>query len=558
MTLPFEFVPEKGALYFLPLGGVGEFGANLNLYGYNDQWLMLDCGMGFSDETVPGVEVLLPDPAFIAERANKLVGLVLTHAHLDHIGAVAHLWPQLRCPVYATRFTLNVLKPKLQEAGLLDEIDLREIKLPGRFSLGPFDLELVEVTHSIPEPALIVVRTPAGAVVHTGDWKLDAGPVIGPLADEKRLREIGSEGIIALIGDSTNAQVDGISGSEADLTAQFTALFPRYRNRIVVSCFSSNVARLESIARAAEAAGRSVALVGRSLWTIYEAAQASGYLKNVQPFVNDNRAAGLPRDKVVLVCTGSQGEPRAALTRIAHGDHPVIDLEEGDTVIFSARPIPGNERAITRLQNQLQAQGVELVTPDDEFVHVSGHPAREEIVRLYQWLRPPVVIPVHGERPHLHAHAELARECQVAQTIIPENGTIIRLGPGRAEAVARAATGVLAVDGNRTVPIESKIITQRYRLVEQGAVVLALVLDHKGRVLAKPRVTSFALAETHEDETMRGAEKAVTRAIDDLDLDELRDDEAVREAVRLAVRRHFTASLGKRPIVDVQLIRVGA
>jgi ribonuclease J len=558
MTLPTAFVPEQGALYFLPLGGVGEFGANLNLYGYNDQWLMLDCGMGFSDETAPGIEVLLPDPAFIAGRADKLVGLVLTHAHLDHIGAVAHLWPQLGCPVYGTRFTLNVLKPKLQEAGLLDEIELREIELPGRFALGPFEIELVEVTHSIPEPALIVVRTPLGAVVHTGDWKLDPGPVIGPLTDEARLREIGGEGILALIGDSTNAQVEGVSGSEAELTAEFTSLFPRFKQRIVVSCFSSNVARLESIARAAEACGRTVALVGRSLWTIYEAAQASGYLKSVQPFVNDNRAAGLPRDKVVLICTGSQGEPRAALTRIARGDHPTIDLEEGDAVIFSARPIPGNERAITRLQNQLMAEGIELVTSDDAPVHVSGHPAREEIIRLYQWLRPPVVIPVHGERPHLLAHAELAQACQVPQTIIPENGTIIRLGPGRATAVARAPSGVLAVDGNRTVPIDSKIITQRFRLVEQGAAVLSLVLDSKGRVLAKPRLSSFALAETHEDETVRAAEQAVTRAVQALDLEDLRDDEAVREAARVAVRRHFSSALGKRPIVDVQLIRIGA
>jgi ribonuclease J len=557
MTLPLDFVPEDGALYFVPLGGVGEFGANLSLYGYNDQWLMLDCGMGFSDETVPGIEVLLPDPTFIAEQAEKLVALVLTHAHLDHIGAVAHLWPQLRCPVYATKFTANVLRPKLQEAGILDEVPLHEIKLPGRFSLGAFDIELVEVTHSIPEPALVVIRTKAGAVVHTGDWKLDAGPVIGPLTDEKRLREIGGEGILALIGDSTNAQVEGVSGSEADLTTQFEKLFPRFQNRIVISCFSSNVARLESIARAAQACGRSVALVGRSLWTIYEAAQNAGYLKNLLPFVNDNRAAGLPRDKVVLVCTGSQGEPRAALTRIAHGDHPVIDLDEGDTVIFSARPIPGNERAITRLQNHLQARGIELVTSDDEFVHVSGHPAREEIVRLYQWLRPPVVIPVHGERPHLLAHAELARECQVPQTIIPENGTIIRLGPGRAAPVARAEVGVLAVDGNRTVPVDSKIITQRHRLVEQGAVVMALVLDHKGRLLARPRLSSFALADISDDEIVRSAEQAVSHTVQHLDLDDLRDDEAVRDAVRLTVRRHFTASLGKRPIVDVQLIRVG-
>ncbi|HYD30156.1 MAG TPA: ribonuclease J, partial [Azospirillaceae bacterium] len=413
------FAMTDGAIYFLPLGGAGEIGMNLNLYGHAGKWLMIDLGISFGDETMPGVDVIMPDPTFIRDRREDLAGLVLTHAHEDHLGAVQYLWPHLECPIYATPFTAAVLRAKLHERGLAGRIEIHEIPLSGRFQVGPFEVELVTVTHSIPEPNVVVIRTAAGTVVHSGDWKLDPDPVVGLTTDEKRLAEIGEEDVLALVCDSTNALVPGHSGSEAAVRDSFMQLFGRFSNRIAVTCFATNVARLESIAKAAAANERHVALVGRSLWRINEAARSNGYLKDVPLFLSEHDAGYLPRDKVVLICTGSQGEPRSALARIAGDDHPEVTLETGDTVIFSSREIPGNERAIARVQNLLVRLGVEVVTADQEFVHVSGHPARDELVSMYQWVRPQLAVPVHGEERHLNEHARIARECQVPDVVIP-------------------------------------------------------------------------------------------------------------------------------------------
>jgi ribonuclease J len=549
--------PGPDDLWFLPLGGSGEIGMNLNLYGHAGKWLMVDLGISFGDETMPGVDVIMPDPAFIAERREDLVGLVITHAHEDHLGAVQHLWPDLRCPVYATPFTASVLRAKLFEKNLAGRVEIIEVPLSGRFTAGPFDVELVRVTHSVPEPSALILRTPLGAVLHTGDWKLDPAPVTGEPTDEAALIRLGDEGALAMVCDSTNATVPGSSGSEAAVRESLIELFGRFENRIAISCFATNVARLDSIAAAAAANDRNVALVGRSLWRINEAARANGYLKDVAPFLSEHDAGFLPREKTVLICTGSQGEPRSALSRIAADDHPEITLERGDAVIFSSREIPGNERAIGRVQNMLIGQGVEVITADDAFVHVSGHPAQDELIQMYQWVCPKLAVPVHGEIRHQTEHARLARSCQVADTIIPENGSIIRLAPGPAEVVGQVQHGRLALDGKRIVPLDAGVMRGRHRMMYNGAAVATLVMDADGALVTQPQVTVMGLIEGPEaGEILVEVGFAVRKAVEELPQQSRLDDEAVRQATRIAVRRSFNASQGKKPLTEVHLVRL--
>ena len=546
------------AIDVIPMGGAGAFGMNVTLYGHGGKWIMVDLGMGFADDRVPGVELLVPDLAFIAERRHDLMGIVLTHAHEDHLGAVPYLWPRLRCPIYATPFTAAVLRLKLIEHGLQNEVEIRETPLSGAFEIGPFSLRYIDMTHSIPEPNMLRISTSAGTVVHTGDWKLDPGPVVGRLSDIGTLEQVGDEGVLAVIGDSTNALTPGHSGSEAALQQSLTELFPTYRQRIVVACFSSNVARIESIARAAAAADRSVAIIGRSLWKIVEAARETGYLKGLPDFAAGKEAALLPREKAVLICTGSQGEPRAALSRIAAGDHPDIDLEAGDTVIFSSRPIPGNEQSIGFVQSRLMRRGVNVVTARDAFVHVSGHPARDELVQMYQWLRPSTLVAVHGEYAHQAEHARIARDCQIGHTIVPENGEVVRLRGGHEpQVVSNVTAGILAVDGKRLLPLDSGVIRGRRRAIEQGQAVVTVVLDRKGRLLAPPRVSARGLLSADQDQSgLAEAAVRVEAAIDALPGPRLRDDGELHEAIRLACRKALTDLTGKKPDVDVHLMRI--
>lgn len=552
------FRAEGDAFDVIPMGGAGGFGMNVTLYGYGGKWLMVDLGMGFADQRVPGVDLLVPDLSFITERRADLVGLVLTHAHEDHLGAVPFLWPRLRCPVYATPFTAAVLRSKLIEHGLQREVEIREVPLSGSFEVGPFELRYIDVTHSIPEPNMLRIRTKAGTVVHTGDWKLDPGPVVGRLTDIGTLERVGDEGVLAIIGDSTNALTPGHSGSEAALQQSLTDLFPRYAHRIVVACFSSNVARIESVARAAAAADRHVAIVGRSLWRIIEAARETGYLKGLPDFVSGRDAALLPREKTVLLCTGSQGEPRAALSRIAAADHPDIDLEAGDTVIFSSRPIPGNEQAIQAVQSRLLKRGVQVVTARDAFVHVSGHPAQEELVEMYQWLRPSSLVAVHGEYQHQAEHARIARDCQIGHTVVPENGDVVRLREGHGpEIVSTVTAGVLAVDGKRLLPLDSSVIRGRRRAIEQGQAVVTVVLDRKGRLMASPRVSALGLLSEDQDQSgLAAVSLRVETALDAMTGPALRNDSEVQETVRLAGRKGLFELTGKKPAVDVHLMRI--
>ena len=495
---------DKG-VFFLPLGGTGEIGMNLNLYAYRGQWLMLDCGVTFGGEENAGVDVIMPDPAFIVERRDKLLGIVATHAHEDHIGAIPYLWPQLRCPIWATPFTASLLRAKLAEAGLLDQVELTVIPLSGRFQIGPFDLELITLTHSIPEPNAVAIRTPVGTIMHTGDWKLDPDPLVGDVTDEAALTRIGDEGVVAMIGDSTNALREGTSGSEGELREALTELIGRYRGRVAVACFASNVARLHTIARAAQAHGRDVALVGRSLVRIDKAARENGYLTDLPRFLTEDEAGYVPTDRILLICTGSQGEPRAALSRIAREDHAHIALEEGDVVIFSSKIIPGNEKAIGRLQNALVKLGVEIVTETDHFVHVSGHPARAELARMYQMVRPHVAIPVHGEARHLAAHAGLAMECQVADALIIENGDVVRIDTRGATVAGQVPSGRIASDGRRLLPLDGTALRERRRVGNQGGLVATVILDRAGGLAAAPQIALIGMVEANEIDTMSAA-----------------------------------------------------
>lgn len=548
---------DADALYFVSLGGTGEIGMNLNVYGYAGDWLILDCGVTFGDDSQPGLEVVMPDPGFIAERRDRLLGIVATHAHEDHIGAIPYLWTQLRCPVWATPFTASLLRAKLVEAGLADRVRINVVPLSGRFTIGPFDLELITLTHSIPEPNAVAIRTPVGTVLHTGDWKFDPDPLIGPTADEAALTRLGDEGVLALIGDSTNALRAGASGSEADLRRSLTDLIGRYDARVAVACFASNVARLETIARAAAVHGREVALVGRSLWRIDKAARENGYLADLPGFLTEDEAGYIPRDRIVLICTGSQGEPRSALSRIARDDHPHIVLETGDVAIFSSRIIPGNERAINRLQNALVRLGVEIVTEEDHFVHVSGHPARDELVRMYQLVRPRIAVPVHGEARHLIAHAQLAGECQVQQPLVIQNGDMVRLTANNAAVVDEVMVGRLASDGKGLLPLDGDALKDRRRVIFNGTAVATLVLDRQGRLVAPPAISLIGVVEpTAGEEAMPALRSALERVVDELPAGPRRDDGAVRDAVRRALRRVLNERFGKRPLVEIHVVRI--
>ena len=542
---------------FLPLGGSDEIGMNLNLYHYGGKWLMVDLGISFGDDTMPGIDVLLPDPEFIAKRRKDLVGLVITHGHEDHIGAIPHLWPRLRCPIYATPFTATLIRRKLVEVGILEQVELIEVDLSANFVLGPFELELITLTHSIPESNGLVIRCGGGTVMHTGDWKFDPDPVIGQTSDIEALRAVGDEGVLALIGDSTNVLDPGRSGSEASLTESLAELFRQHDQRIAITCFASNVGRLANISAAAAAAGRNVALVGRSLWKMYEASLQNGYLRDIPEFLSEKDAGFIPRDKLVLICTGSQGESRAALARIAENAHPEITLERGDVVVFSSREIPGNETAIGRVQSRLVARGIEVVTERDHHVHVSGHPAREELVEMYQYIRPKIAVPVHGSPRHLEAHARLARECQVPEAIVPGNGSLIRLEEGKVEIIGWVPTGALTVDGGRIIPLESSVIGDRRKMLFNGTVSATVLMNAKDQIQGDPVLTFNGIAEEGEIDALSDTTiDLIWETVGALGKKVRAKDDEVGEAIRRAIRRVVRAEYGKRPITTVHVLRV--
>ena len=552
-----DFVLDSKKLHFVPLGGSGEFGMNANLYLYGGKILMVDLGMGFADEWAPGVELILPDLSALEPHRKNLLGLVITHAHEDHIGAIPHLWARLQCPIYASPFTAALIKEKLNEFGLASKVKLHVVPLGGDIDLKPFQIKLIDVSHSIPEASALLIDTPVGRILHTGDWKLDPDPVVGRPTDEAALRAAGDKGVLAIVGDSTNAMSNKFVGSESGIVDGLAAVFAESTARVAVACFASNVARMRNVAVAAQKVGRHVALAGRSLHRVYKIACDLGYMNGLDPFLNDEQAGFVPPEKIVLMVTGSQGEPRAALSRIAEGDHREITLEPGDTVVFSSRPIPGNEKAIGRVQSQLMRIGCRLVTASDAPVHVSGHGSRDDIARMYQWVRPRIAIPVHGEHYHLVEHAQLARDCQVPHTIVPENGDIIEFDGETVKRVGTIDINVLAVDGNRVIQAANGPVRERARLMRDGTVQATLVVDRAGELIADAQITMIGV---FTDDEQPNAEDDILDSVEDC-VDKMKkperlDDEGMKEAVRLVIRRAIKAKINKKPIINVTLVRI--
>lgn len=551
-------------LVFLPLGGLGEIGMNAALYGFGPetdrQWILVDCGMGFGgEEHLPGIDLVYPDLRFIEEERHNLLGIFITHAHEDHIGALVEMWPRLRVPVYATRFAIGLLETRrLGEPGA-PKVDLNEIKPGQRVKLGPFDIEYVPVAHSIPESNAMAIRTPHGLVIHTGDWKLDDTPYLGSLTSEEKFRALGDEGVLALICDSTNVVRDGVSPSEADVSRNLAQLIKDAPHRVAITTFASNVARIRSVAEAAQECGREVVVVGRAMDRVVDVAKECGYLDGLPEFRPIEAFGYLPRDKVVAVLTGSQGEPRAALARIAQDEHPDIALSPGDRVIFSSRAIPGNEKEIGSIINRLIEQGVEVITDRTELVHVSGHPRRGELAKMYQWTRPRIAIPAHGEALHLAEHAKFARAQGVPEVVSARNGTLVRLSPGPAEIVDNSIpVGRLYKDGNIVIQAGERALPERRKLSFAGIVSVAVAIDDRGEIAGDPVIDAMGLPERNRqgENIMDIIADAVGDLLDSLPKAKRRDPELVENALTRTVRAAVNEAWGKKPACHVLVIEV--
>jgi ribonuclease J len=553
---------QNDELVFLPLGGSNEIGMNLNLYGFGPphdrKWIVVDVGVTFGDPTTPGVEIIMPDPTY-AEGLN-ILGIVLTHAHEDHIGAIGWLWPKLKAPVWATPFTAFLVREKLRDADLLGQVDLREVPLGGTINLGPFEVTLVTITHSIPEPNGLAIKTPLGTILHTGDWKIDDDPIIGEKVDAEAIRKLGDDGVLAMVCDSTNVFVDGVAGSEADVRVKLAELIVTLKGRVAVACFASNVARLDSVVHAAEMAGRRVSLVGRSMHRITAAAKSVGMLKGVQEFISDQEAGSFPPSKILYLCTGSQGEARAALSRISEGTHPHVKLGEGDSCIFSSRVIPGNEVAIRNLQNRLADRGVRLYTDRDHpGIHVSGHPCRDELRQMYQWARPHIAVPTHGERRHLLEHCALAKEMQAPFAIAPRNGEMVRLAPGKPGVIEEVPSGRLFVDGNVLEPEGGDALRERRHAATNGVLMVSLALDKKGKLASAIEVRGVGLtgdAEYPLGDALDDLADKAREALNRLSPEQRFDDVAVEMAVGRTLKKASQQIWDRRPIVETLVLRL--
>ncbi len=550
-------------LVFAPLGGIGEIGMNLSIYGLGDgtrrQWLVVDCGVSFaSKEHLPGVDLILPDIRYLIEERRNIVGLVLTHGHEDHMGALVDLWPRLNVPLYATPFTAALFEARrLSEPGA-PEIPVNVVPLGGRLPLGPFDVEFINVAHSIPESNALAIRTPAGVVLHTGDWKIDPTPLIGAPTDHAKLAALGAEGVLALIGDSTNAIRDGRSPSESDVARTLAELIRTAPARVAVTTFASHVGRIRAVADAVRAVGREVVVIGRAMERVVQVARETGYLDGVQDFRGVEAYGYLPPDKVLALCTGSQGEPRAALARIAEDEHPEVALARGDRVIFSSRTIPGNEAAVSRVINGLVRQGVEVITDRDHLVHVSGHPRRAELLEMIGWVRPKILIPAHGEALHLAEHASLARQAGVPHVLVCRDGDLIRLAAEGAEIIDEVPAGQLYKDGALLVNSQAPTVAARRRLSFAGMVSVALALSERGALAADPEIELIGIPETDAAGRLMAdvARDAVEETFETLPKPRRGDPDSVAEAVRRAVRSAIAERWNKKPICHVHVLVV--
>ncbi|WP_127143653.1 ribonuclease J [Pelagibacterium montanilacus] len=554
---------KDAELVFVPLGGVGEIGMNMGLYGFGPahdrQWLVVDCGVTFGGPDLPGIELIMPDTRFLEEEADRIVGLVITHAHEDHYGAVLDLWPTFDKPVYASRFCEAMLKAKRASNGIVDDVDVTVFTPGVPFSLGDFTVEVIPMSHSAPETGALLIDTPAGRVLHTADWKIDHGPVGTPMTDIERLKALGAEGKpLAVIGDSTNAMKEGVSPSESDIADNLAALIARAPHRVAVTIFASNLGRMISIARAAAKADRQVVAAGRAIHRVAGIARELGMMEGIPPFLDQNEYGYLPREKVVLLCTGSQGESRAAMARIAAGTHPVIDLSPGDWAVFSSWAIPGNEKGVLDIQNALVDKGVKIITNADEVVHVSGHPRRSELAQLYDWVKPHLLVPVHGEPMHLEAHAKFAREQGIGKVFSIRNGDMLRLYPEPAHFPGEVPVGVLYLDGNLLCTPEESRVRDRRRLALGGLVVISLAVNGAGQIVSGPMFDLDGLPELEDDEDplLDVVKDAANGAFKSMPGKRRGDTGRLAEAIRRAVRSEVNAVWGRKPIVKVTVHKV--
>ena len=548
-------------LLFCPLGGSGEIGMNMNLFAYgkpdNQKWLMVDIGVTFADDTLPGIDLIYPDPGFIIDKKEDLLGIILTHAHEDHIGAIAHIWPQIKCKIFSTPFTAVLIREKFKEKRIDIGNSLKIVDLNGTVDLKPFKIEFITLTHSILEPNGLRIETPAGNILHTGDWKCDPNPLIGEKINSKRLKEIGEKGVLAMICDSTNVFSIGRAGSELDVRKSLLNIMSRLKKRIIVTSFASNVARMESIFYCAEKLGRQISLVGRSMHRIYKAAKQCGYLKDVIEPIDPRDAKKISREKIIYLCTGSQGEPMGAMMRISSFVHPDVHIEKNDTVIFSSKIIPGNERKLYKLHNQLVREGIEVISEENEFVHVSGHPNREDLKDMYNWVRPKAVIPVHGEHRHMIEHINFAKEMQVPYPIRVENGDIVKIYPGnKPEVYDKAPSGRLYVDGNIPVEEDSKSIKERKNLSSNGYMEVTILVTPKGNIHKRPILSFKGLPIIDTEEFAYGLEEEIKSISNTFSLNNNKQKGNLVDALKIGCRKYTKEKTGKKPFTNINIVKI--
>ncbi len=551
----------KDELLFCPLGGSGEIGMNMNLFAYgkpdNQKWIIVDVGVTFADDTVPGVDIIYPDPGFIIDKKDDLLGIVLTHAHEDHIGAIAHVWPKLKCKIYATPFTSVLITEKFKEKKIDITGYIKIVELNSTINLDPFKIEFVTLTHSILEPNGLRIQTPAGNILHTGDWKCDSDPLIGGNINSERLKEIGNEGVLAMICDSTNVFSAGRAGSELDVRKNLLKVFERLKKRIIVTSFASNVARMETVFYCAEQTGRHISLVGRSMHRIFKAARQCGYLKNVIDPIDSRDAKNISREKIVYLCTGSQGEPMGAINRIVKYTHPDVYIERNDAVVFSSKIIPGNEKKLYKLHNNLVKEGIEVISEDNEYIHVSGHPNREDLRDMYNWIKPKAVIPVHGEHRHMIEHIEFAKEMQVKYPVQVENGDIVKLYPGeKPEVYDKAPSGRVYLDGNVPVEEDSRSIKERRNISSNGFLEATIMITPKGNIHNKPLVTFRGLPVYENDEFIYGLEEEIERTLKTFSLNNSKQQDNLIDALKITCRKFSKEKTGKKPLTNINLVRI--
>ena len=551
----------KEELIFCPLGGSGEIGMNMNLFAYgkpdNQKWIIVDIGVTFADDSVPGIDLIYPDPGFIIDKKEDLLGIILTHAHEDHIGAIAHIWPKLKCKIYATPFTSVLITEKFKEKKIDISGYLKIVELNSILNLDPFKIEFVTLTHSILEPNGLKIETPVGNILHTGDWKCDPDPLIGENINSKRLKEIGKEGVITMICDSTNVFSAGRAGSELDVRNNMLKVTERLNKRIIITSFASNVARMETAFYCAEKIGRQIALVGRSMHRIFKAAKQCGYLNNVIEPLDARDAKNISRDKIVYLCTGSQGEPMGAMNRIANYTHPDVFIERGDAVIFSSKIIPGNEKKLYKLHNQLVKEGIEVISEESEYIHVSGHPNREDLRDMYNWIKPKSVIPVHGEHRHMLEHINFAKEMQVPYPIKVENGDIVRLYPGnKPEVYDKAPSGRIYVDGSISVEEDSQSIKERKNLSANGFIEATILITPKGNIHNRPLITFRGLPIYEKEEFQNGLEDEIDKTVKTFSLNNKKQETNLIDALKSTCRKFTKQKTGKRPLANINLVRI--